>query len=35
MRDGRTVAAMAFSILERRTKMLTLVVYPDRVAAAP
>ncbi len=35
VRDGRTVAAMAFSILERRTKMLTLVVYPERVAVAP
>ena len=35
VRDGRTVAAMAFSILERRTKMLTLVVYADRLALAP
>jgi hypothetical protein len=35
VRGGRTVAAMAFSILERRTKMLTLVVYPERIAATP
>jgi tetratricopeptide (TPR) repeat protein len=34
VRDGRTVSALAFSILERRNKSLTLTVYPDHQLVA-